>query len=236
MSMPTPLKAGTNIAAIVMLLVCIAAAALAQSAPDAPQSAAEAVVSIGVAALDPAADPSAPPSMAGRPASIHHRRLTCSSLRRAIRCNILLVPNPTDRARIAARHAGISLRPRAATTAPPQEKELLRHGLLSAAIPRVSAGGLKPEITARTFPARPGCYRVKLSRTLSPPTWAGSREAHLGEPPMLTDYGFSQTRDIQGLNAVLKTGYFLASFCRHSIIGSETDEMGNAHDDLGAGR
>ena len=69
--MPTPLKARTNIAAIVMLLVCIAAAALAQSAPDAPQSAAEAVVSIGVVALDPAADPSAPPSMAGRPASIH---------------------------------------------------------------------------------------------------------------------------------------------------------------------
>jgi hypothetical protein len=66
-----PQKSRTSVVAIAMLLVCISAAALTQSAPDAPQPVAAAVVSIGVVALDPAADASAPASMAGRPASIN---------------------------------------------------------------------------------------------------------------------------------------------------------------------
>ena len=44
-----------------------------------------------------------------------------------------------------------SLLPRAA---------LLRRSLLSAAIPRTNAGGLKPEIVARVSAIRPGCYRA----------------------------------------------------------------------------
>jgi hypothetical protein len=40
------------------------------------------------------------------------------------------------------------------------EQELLRRGPLSTAIPRVSAGGLKPEISARVWATRPGCYRA----------------------------------------------------------------------------
>jgi len=37
---------------------------------------------------------------------------------------------------------------------------LLRRGPLPTAIPRVSAGGLKPEIVARVWETRPGCYRA----------------------------------------------------------------------------
>jgi len=43
---------------------------------------------------------------------------------------------------------------------------LLRRGPLTTAIPRVSAGGLKPEIVARVWETRPDCYRtfvVKVS-------------------------------------------------------------------------
>jgi len=71
MSVPPPQKPRLNLAAIALLLVCVFAAALAQSASDTPQPVSAAVVSIGVIALDPAAGSSAPPSMAGRPASIH---------------------------------------------------------------------------------------------------------------------------------------------------------------------
>jgi S1-C subfamily serine protease len=56
---------------IPIVLVSVSAAALAQSALAAPQPVAAAVVSIGIVALDPAADSSAPPSMAERPASIN---------------------------------------------------------------------------------------------------------------------------------------------------------------------
>jgi len=37
---------------------------------------------------------------------------------------------------------------------------LLRRGPLPTAIPRVSAGGLKPEIVARVWETRPGCCRA----------------------------------------------------------------------------
>ena len=56
---------------ILIVLVSASAVVLAQSAPAAPQPVATAVVGIGVVALDPAADSSAPASMAGRPASIN---------------------------------------------------------------------------------------------------------------------------------------------------------------------
>jgi S1-C subfamily serine protease len=70
MSMPVHRKPRASMVGMATVLVCISSA-LAQSLPDAPQSVAAAVVSIGVVALDPAADPSAPASMAGRPANIN---------------------------------------------------------------------------------------------------------------------------------------------------------------------
>jgi S1-C subfamily serine protease len=70
MSVPAPYKPRASTVAIAMLLVCLSAAALAQSAPDAAQPVSAAVVSIGVIALDPAAA-SSPASMAERPASIN---------------------------------------------------------------------------------------------------------------------------------------------------------------------
>ncbi|HEX9121001.1 MAG TPA: serine protease [Terriglobales bacterium] len=69
--MPAPHKPRTSMVAIAIVLACVSAAALAQSAPDAPQSVAAAVVSIGVVALDPAAASSAPASIAERSASIN---------------------------------------------------------------------------------------------------------------------------------------------------------------------
>jgi S1-C subfamily serine protease len=71
MFVPAPDKSRASMVAIATLLVFLSAAALAQSAPDAAQPVAAAVVSIGVVALDPAADASAPTSMAERPASIN---------------------------------------------------------------------------------------------------------------------------------------------------------------------
>jgi hypothetical protein len=66
MSMPVRRKPRASMVGMATVLVCISSA-LAQSVPDAPQSVAAAVVSIGVVALDP----SAPASMAGRPANIN---------------------------------------------------------------------------------------------------------------------------------------------------------------------
>jgi hypothetical protein len=70
MSMPALRKPRASMVGMATVLVCISAA-LAQSVPDAPQSVAAAVASIGVVALGPAADASAPASMAGRLASIN---------------------------------------------------------------------------------------------------------------------------------------------------------------------
>jgi trypsin-like peptidase len=70
-SVPDCSKLRSCILDIATLLVCLSAAALAQSAPDPPQPVAAAVVSIGVVALEPAAASSAPASIAERPASIN---------------------------------------------------------------------------------------------------------------------------------------------------------------------
>jgi hypothetical protein len=43
-----------------------------------------------------------------------------------------------------------------------RKKKLLRRGPLSTAIPRASAGGLKPEIIAQVQKTRPGCHRTEV--------------------------------------------------------------------------
>jgi hypothetical protein len=56
------------------------------------------------------------------------------------------------------------------------QQELLRRGPFTTAIPRLSAGGLKPEIIARVWETRPGCYRVYSCQRFGPgPTWAGPK-------------------------------------------------------------
>jgi S1-C subfamily serine protease len=66
---PTP--HANLVASAMLLLACISATALAQSATDAPQPVSAAVVSIGVIELEPTSEASASPSLAGRPASFN---------------------------------------------------------------------------------------------------------------------------------------------------------------------